>query len=166
MYKSVKKVHDLPTDLQHLVYMFAFNLPKSDVQGSLRTVLEIKRMKLPFFFLRDKIWSWHYAKFLVNPLVRFMPIEYFNGTFRELFDDDAMYCFLFGLDFRMRNVRKFGNRQAWENRILQSWRVVKSLALYFKMILRSETRVLRKQSIVKSQQVLEKSSLLPHRNRA
>ena len=165
MCKNDPKVHDLPDVLQDLVYMFAFNLPKIDVQGSLRTVLEIKRMKLPFFFLRDKIWSWHYAKFLVNPLVRFMPIEYYNGTFRELFDDDAMYCFLFGLDFRMRNVRKFGNRQAWESRILQSWRVVKSLALYFKMIMRSETRVLRKLSIEKSQRALDKSHLL-HRNRA
>ena len=144
MGRNPQNVHDLPTDLQQLVYMFAFNLPKDAVQTSLQTVLEIKRMQLPFFFLRDKIWSWHFTKFLVNPLVRFMPIEYFNGTFRELFDDDALYCFLFGLDFRMRNVRKFGNRQSWESRILQSWRVVESLGLYFRMIMRSETRVLRK----------------------
>ena len=30
----MKKVHDLPTDLQHLVYMFAFNLPKVDVRDA------------------------------------------------------------------------------------------------------------------------------------
>jgi len=147
MCKSDPKVDDLPLDLQQLVYMFAFNLPKSAVQGSLHTVMEISRWNLPFFFFREKIWSWHWKEFLPSPLKVFTPIEYYGGSFRELFDDDAIYCFLLGLDFRMRNVRKFGNRRVWEDRILTSWRVMDSLAAYYWMIMRSKTRVLRKQTL-------------------
>jgi len=149
MCRKHPKVHDLPTDLQQLVYMFAFNMPKKAVQGSLNTFLEIKRWKLPFFFYRDKIWSWHWKTFLPSPLKKFMPIEYYGGSFREIFDDDAVYCFLLGLDFRMRNVRQFGNRHAWENRMLASWRVMDSLAAYYWMLMRSKTRVLRKHTIYK-----------------
>ena len=138
------KVHDLPDVLQDLVYMFAFNLPKRSVQTSLETVLEIASWNLPFFFFRNKIWSWHWKVFLPTPLKVFIPIEYYGGSFRELFDDDAIYCFLLGLDFRMRNVRIFGNRQKWENRILSSWRVMDSLAAFYWMLMRSKTRVLRK----------------------
>ena len=143
------KVHDLPTDLQQLVYMFAFNVPKKAVLCSLNTFLEVKRWKLPFFFFRDQIWSWHWKCFLPNPLEVFMPIEYYGGSIREIFDEDALYCFLLGLDFRMRNVRKFGNRHRWEDRVLSSWRVMDSLATYYWMLMRSKTRVLRKHTIYK-----------------
>ena len=144
MCKNDPKVHDLPTDLQQLVYMFAFNLPKHDVQCSLNTFLEIREWELPFFFFRDQIWSWHCKEFLPSPLKVFLPIEYYGGSFREIFDADSVYCFLLALDFRMRNVRKFGNRQRWENRILLSWRVMDSLASYYWMLMRSKTRVLRR----------------------
>ena len=138
------KVNELPLVLQDIVYMFAYNLPKTAVQYNLQTLLEINSWQLPFFFFRTKIWSWHWKTFLPNPCKEFMPIEYYCGTFRAIFDEDAVYCFLLGLDFRMRNVRAFGNRAQWERRILQSWRHMDSLANFYWMVMRSKTRVLRK----------------------
>ena len=80
----------LPDVLQDLVVSFAFNLPKDEVVQSLDVILSIIDMNLPFFFFREAIWSWHYGQFLPNPVFTFMPINYYNGTYAELFDDDAM----------------------------------------------------------------------------
>lgn len=144
MCSNEPKIADLPDVLQDLVYMFAWNLPKMQVHVSLNTYLEIKKWNLPFWFLQKRIWSWHYNRYLKNPLETFMPIEYYGGKFRDIFNDDSVYCFLIALDFRMKNVRAFGSRRLWELRLLDSWRAMDSLAAFYKMIMRSKTRVLRK----------------------
>jgi len=144
MCKNDPKVCELPRVLEDLVYMFAFNLPKEAVRASLDTVLRVKRWKLPFWFLNPRIWSWHYHAYLDNPMNTFMPIEYYGAKYKCLFNVDAIYCFLLGLDFRMKNVRVFGSRQLWEARILDSWRSIDALSCFYKMLLRSKTRVLRK----------------------
>ena len=136
----------LPSVLQDLVLDFAFNLPKTDVLESLDVILSIIDMDLPFFFFRESIWSWHYNKFLPNPVFSFMPIHYYNGIYSELFDDDALCCLLLGLDFRRRNVRMFGSRQRWLDRIIQCWRCVEPFAAYFKMLLRSKTPIMKQRS--------------------
>ena len=136
----------LPSVLQDLVLDFAFNLPKTDVLESLNVILSIIDMDLPFFFFRESIWSWHYNKFLPNPVFSFMPIHYYNGIYSELFDDDALCCLLLGLDFRRRNVRMFGSRQRWLDRIIQCWRCVEPFAAYFKMLLRSKTPIMKQRS--------------------
>ena len=143
MCKNDPKVCELPHVLEDLVYKFAWNMPKEDVQRSLCTYIEIKEWKLPFWFFHNRIWSWHYNRYLDNPLDKFEPIEYYGGRFRELFNDDAVYCFLIGLDFRMKNVRMFGPRRLWEARLLNSWRVMDALSTFYKMLMRSKTRVLR-----------------------
>ena len=56
------KLGVLPEVLQNLVLEFAFNLPKQAIVDSLRIILGIIDMDLPFFFFRDKIWSWHYRR--------------------------------------------------------------------------------------------------------
>ena len=68
MCKNDVKLCSLPDDLQDIVLFFAFNMPKSQVLESLRIVLDIQDMRLPFFFFRQKIWSWHYNVFLPNPV--------------------------------------------------------------------------------------------------
>ena len=136
----------LPSVLQDLVLDFAFNLPKTDVLESLNVILSIIDMDLPFFFFRESIWSWHYNKFLPNPVFSFMQIHYYNGIYSELFDDDALCCLLLGLDFRRRNVRMFGSRQRWLDRIIQCWRCVEPFAAYFKMLLRSKTPIMKQRS--------------------
>ena len=136
----------LPSVLQDLVLDFAFNLPKTDVLESLNVILSIIDMDLPFFFFRESIWSWHYNKFLPNPVFSFMPIHYYNGIYSELFDDDALCCLLLGLDFRRRNVRMFGSRQRWLDRIIRCWRCVEPFAAYFKMLLRSKTPIMKQRS--------------------
>ena len=141
MCKNDVKLSSLPDVLQDLVLEFAFNLPKDQVLGSLQVILD---MKLPFFFFREKIWSWEWKHFLPNPVFSFFPIEYYNGRFDELFDDDAMFCLLLGLDFRRRNVRLFGSRQKWLNRIVTSWRCVEPLAAYYRMLLRTRTPIMKK----------------------
>ena len=133
----------LPDVLQELVILFAFNLPKDEVLESLDVILSIVDMNLPFFFFRDAIWSWHYARFLPNPVYSFMPINYYNGSYAELFDDDALCCLLLGLDFRRRNVRMFGSRQRWLDRIIRCWRCVEPFAAFFKMLLRSKTPIMK-----------------------
>ena len=136
----------LPSVLQDLVLDFAFNLPKTDVLESLDVILSIIDMDLPFFFFRESIWSWHYNKFLPNAVFSFMPIHYYNGIYSELFDDDALCCLLLGLDFRRRNVRMFGSRQRWLDRIIRCWRCVEPFAAYFKMLLRSKTPIMKQRS--------------------
>ena len=144
MSNSNPKLSDIPLVLQDLVFLFAFNMGKEETLCSLRTIWEIQQMKLPFFFFRTKIWSWHYKTFLENPCSCFMPIEYFNGRYNDIFDEDALYCFLLGLDFRRRNVKLFGSRRFWEKKLVKSWRSVEALSAYYKMLCRSKTKVFRK----------------------
>ena len=144
MCKNDPKVCELPSVLEDLVYMFAWNLPKTPVQASLITYSEINGWELPFWFFHKRIWSWDYNCDLDSPLKTFMPIEYYGGHYKDLFNEDAVYCFLIGLDFRMKNVRAFGNRRLWEARLLDSWRVMDALSAFYKMLMRSKTRVLRK----------------------
>ena len=144
MCKNDPKLSSLPDVLQDLVLQFAFNMPKDQVLGSLRVIMNIVDMKLPFFFFREKIWSWHCKHFLPNPVFDFMPIEYYNGRYNELFDDDALFMLLLGLDFRRRNVRMFGSRQKWLNRIVTSWRGVEPLAAYYRMLMRSRGPIMKK----------------------
>ena len=138
------KLSILPDVLQDIVLKYAFNMPKAAILRSLHTILGILEMQLPFFFFRQKIWSWHYNRFLPNPVFAFMPIEYYNSRYCELFDDDALYCLLLGLDFRRKNVRMFGSRGAWLNRIVTSWRCVEPLAAYYRMLLRTRSPIMKK----------------------
>lgn len=143
MCKNDTKLCILPLDLQNLVHEFAFNLPRDVVLESLQVMLDIIDMQLPFFFLREKIWSWHYNVFLPNPVFQFMPIEYYNGRYEEIFDDDALFCLLIGLDFRRRNVKMFGSRQKWLDRIVTCWRCVEPFAAYFRMLLRTRSPIMK-----------------------
>ena len=160
MCKNDPKVYELPHVLEDLVYMFAFNMPKEAVQASLDTVLEVKSWNLPFWFLNQRIWSWHYRSYLDSPMKSFIPIEYYGGKYKDLFNVDVIYCFLLGLDFRMKNVRAFGSRQLWEARILDSWRSIDSLSCFYKMLLRSKTRVLRKNTYYEAFYVMGKPTNL------
>ena len=67
-----------------------------------------------------------------------------DGVIGELFDDDALYVFLLSLDFRRKNVKMFGARQVWLNRIVTSWRCVEPLAAYYRMLLRSRRPIMKK----------------------
>jgi hypothetical protein len=140
------KISVLPTVLQDLVMLFCFNLPKEDVLRGVDMILDIKDMGLPFFFFRERIWSWEFSRFLPNPLKVFLPIEYYGGLYRDLFDDDCTYYLLLCLDFRRRNVRMFGNREAWHDRFASTWRAVEPFAAFYKMLLRTKQPVLKMRS--------------------
>lgn len=146
MCDSDLKLSVLPVVLQDIVIDYAFNVPKQAFLDSLDIILSIVDMKLPFFFFRPRIWSWHYSRFLPNPCFSFMPIEYYNGLYSELFDDDALYCLLLSLDFRRKNVRLFGSRQRWLSRILNSWRAIEPFAAFYKMLMRSKTTIMKHRS--------------------
>ena len=146
MCDSDLKLSVLPVVLQDIVIDYAFNVPKHSFLDSLDIILSIVDMKLPFFFFRPRIWSWHYSRFLPNPIFSFMPIEYYNGLYSELFDDDALYCLLLSLDFRRKNVKLFGSRQRWLSRILNSWRAIEPFAAYYKMLLRAKTPIMKKRA--------------------
>ena len=140
------KLSGLPAVLEQLVIDYAFNLPKTQVLDSLNIIMSIREMHLPFFFFRESIWSWHYARFLPNPVYSFMPIHYYNGVYCGVVDDDALCCLLLGLDFRRRNVKMFGSRQRWLDRIITCWRCVEPFAAFFKMLLRSKTPIMKQRS--------------------
>ena len=144
MCKNNPKIGDLPLVLQDLVLQFAYNMPREQVLDSLEVILDIKAMQLPFFFFKELIWSWHYASFLPNPIHCFTPIAYFGGTYLDLFDNDAFFCFLIGLDFRRKNVRCFGSRIHWLDRLCTTWKSVRPFSYFFKMLLRSETQIMKK----------------------
>ena len=144
MCKNDLKLDVLPPDLQDIVLSFAFNLKKRQVVQSLTVFLEIIEMELPFFFFRQRIWSWYYKKYLPNPIFVFLPIEFYDGRYASLFDDDSMYCLLIGLDFRRKNVKCFGSRDIWLDRIVCNWQAVEPLAAFYKMLLRCETPIMKK----------------------
>ena len=64
MCKNDLKLTVLPDVLQDLVMLFAYNVPKEAVLRSVDTLLDITDMQLPFFFLKEKIWSWDLHRFL------------------------------------------------------------------------------------------------------
>ena len=138
------KLSVLPTVLQDLVMLFCFNLPKADVVAGVEMILDIKDMGLPFFFYRNDVWDWDSRKFLKSPLVSFEPVEAFGGLVGNLFDEDAMYCFLLGLDFRRRIVRMFGTRERWLHRLSTNWCAVEPFAAYYRMVMRSSENVMKK----------------------
>ena len=61
----------------------------------------------------------------------------------RVFDDDAMFCLLLGLDFRRRSVKMFGSRQRWLDRIMRSWKCVEPFGAYYKMLLRSQGPIMK-----------------------
>ena len=130
-------------DLQDLVLQFAYNMRRTDVLDSLEQILDIKDLQLPFFFFRDRIWSWHYASFLPNPVEQFLPIDYFGGSYSDIFDTDAFWSLLIGLDFRRKKVKCFGSRLRWLDRMLCSWEMVVPFSSFFKMLLRSKTPIMK-----------------------
>ena len=134
----------MPPELVEIICMFAYNLPRADVMRSVNEMCCILDMNMPFFFFRERIWCWQYAKHMNSPLSCFMPIEYFGGRFTSLFDEDVMYYFLLSLDFRRRNVRVFGSRTRWLDRFLTSWRTFEPFGAYYKMLMRSKTTVLKR----------------------
>ena len=140
------KISVLPTDLQDLVMLFCYNLPLDAVRNGVNMILDIKDMGLPFFFFREKIWSWEYKRFLPTPIKKWMPIEFYGGMYRDLFDDDCLFYLLLCLDFRRRRVRMFGSRQQWFNRFAYSWRSFEPFAAYYRMLLRSREPVLKPNS--------------------
>ena len=144
MCKNELNLTVLPDVLQDLVLMYTYNLPKKQVVASLKVILGIIDMQLPFFLIKDRIWSWHYETFLPNPIRTFMPIEYYDGRYENLFEEDSMYCLLLGLDFRRRNVRRFGDRKRWFHRIVTNWRSVEPFSAYYKMLLRTKCRITKK----------------------
>ena len=145
MCKNDLKLTILPDVLQEIVLIYAYNMPKTQIMQSLRTLQRINEMKLPFFLLKERIWSWDLKMFLANPCKVYFPIEYY-GSYSRIFDDDSIFCFLLALDFRRRNVRLFGSRENWMSRICTSWRAIEALGAYFKMLLRSKHRVMKKRS--------------------
>jgi len=136
----------LPPVLVNIVMGYAYNVSLDSVKDSLGLYMVLKSMRLPFFFYRDTVWNWHDRIFHENPLKVFLPIEYFGGRVRDLFDDDAMYCFLLGLDFRKRKVRMFGSRERWLHRLNTNWCTVEPFAAYYRMLMRSEYNVMKKRT--------------------
>ena len=134
----------IPPDLQNIVCMYAYDCDMRAVQRSLRLYADLKTMRLPFFFYREKIWDWSTRRFLASPMIVFEPIDRWDGIVNELFDQDAMYSFLLGLDFRKRKVRTFGTRERWLHRLSTNWCVVEPFAAYYRMIMRSPENVMKK----------------------
>ena len=68
----------------------------------------------------------------------------------ELFDFDAMYSFLLGLDFRRRLVRIFGSRERWLQRLSTNWHTMEPLGAYYRMIMRlAGTRVMKRREFLR-----------------
>ena len=143
MHAKEPQISELPVVLQNLVLDFAFKERKEVIKRELETLLLIKSWGLPFWFLESTIWSWSTRSYVTTPLLQYIPMKHCGHNFRDLFNLDVIHSFLLALDFRMKNVRAFGPRRLWQMRILESWRSLDSLSSFYKMLLRSKTRVLR-----------------------
>ena len=154
MRKKEPQISDLPIVLQDLVISFAYDEHKWVIKSELETLLEIKSWRLPFWFLDSMVWS------CTSPLISYVPMKYCGHSYRVLFDLDVIHSFLLALDFRMKNVRCFGSRELWQTRILESWRCLDSLSSFYKMLLRSKTRVLRMNTPYEEMYVMGKPTKL------
>ena len=160
MQEKEPQISDLPIVLQDLVLSFAYDEHKWVIKRELETLLEIKSWRLPFWFIEPVIWSWHYRRYVTTPLISYVPMKYCGHKYRDLFDLDVIHSFLLALDFRVKNVRCFGSRELWQTRILESWRCLDSLSSFYKMLLRSKTRVLRMNTQYEEMYVMGKPTRL------
>jgi hypothetical protein len=160
MCKNTLKLYVLPHELSNLIVQFAFGVPESAVRCDLDTILRIKSWDLPFWFLAHRVWSWRYRRYLLSPLKSYLPITFFGAQYKELFNIDTVWSFLCALDFRMKNVHAFGSRALWQSRITESWEIMDSLASFYKMLLRSKSRVLRKSTEYEEYYVMGKPTNL------
>ena len=135
---------ELGPDLQNIVCMFAYNTSLGSVKHSLKVYGVVRSMNLPFFFFKPEIWYWHERRFIKNPMKSFVPLETVGGRVSDLFDDDAMYCFLLALDFRRKKVRMFGTRERWLHRLTSNWCTVEPFAAYYRMLLREDEPFMKK----------------------
>ena len=138
------KFSDFCTDLQDLVMLFAWNVPMSAVDNTFAVLSELKSMDVPWFFLRGRVWSWHYHKHLPSPTIIFMPLEYFSGNASDLINHDVVYYFLFSLDFRKQDVKIFGPRTQWVRNISENWRTIGPFAEFYRLLLHCKGRLLKK----------------------
>ena len=74
------KFDDFCIDLQDLVMLFAWNVPMRSVKNTFAVLSELESMDVPWFFLRGRVWSWHYHRHMPSPTIIFMPLEYFSGS--------------------------------------------------------------------------------------
>ena len=140
-------MRELPSVLQNIVCMYAYNTTLAGVKTSLALYRVVKSMHLPFFFFKSQIWCWDAREFIKSPMKAFVPIETIGGSIAELFDDDGMYCFLLALDFRRKKVKMFGSRERWLHRLASNWCTVEPFAAYYRMLLREDEPVMRKRKL-------------------
>ena len=136
----------LPTDIVSIVCEFAYHVPLSVVETSLKRILEVKRMKLPRWMIRDVLFSYHYNQALPSPLRCFEPMMVF-GDYNRLFNTTSIIRLLYMLDFRRKPVSALGSRQTWFRRIGKmnqyDYRYIQVFALFFRYVFRLPTKVMK-----------------------
>ena len=142
-------ISHLPAVLQDIVVSFAYDKTIKEVNECIDVLLSIRKMRLPAFFTQEVVWSWSTDEFVVNPLVKFEHIDTVSGDYSSLFNFDALYCFLDALDFRKREVRQFGSRREWLQRLFSAWETVSPLSAFFRVILRAKNPTKKRNSVIR-----------------
>ena len=120
----------IPTDLQDLIFEFAWKKRTSEVRHALDVVLELKVHNLPANFYHAMVWSWIEQKFVSLPLVIFSPVE----DFRNFFNFPRIRCILMQLDFRKRHVKSMGNRIFWLKLFQNHWSFAVQFGHFLKLL--------------------------------
>jgi hypothetical protein len=120
----------IPTDLQDLIFEFAWKKRTSEVRHALDVVLELKVHNLPANFYHAMVWSWIEQKFVPLPLVIFSPVE----DFRNFFNFSRIRCILMQLDFRKRHVKSMGNRIFWLKLFQNHWSFAVQFGHFLKLL--------------------------------
>ena len=120
----------IPSDLQDLIFEFAWKKRTKAVKLTLDVVLALKTHQLPANFYHSVVWSWIENKFVSLPLVIFSPVE----DFRNFFNFPRIRSILMQLDFRKRHVKSMGNRVFWLNLLENHWSFAVQFGLFLKLL--------------------------------
>ena len=120
----------IPTDLQDIIFEYAWRKRTKDVKHTLDVVLELKQHNLPANFYHAMVWSWIEQKFVPLPLVVFSPVD----EFRHFFNFPRIRCILMQLDFRKRHVKSMGNRIFWLKLFRNHWSFAVQFGHFLKLL--------------------------------
>jgi len=127
----------LPTDLQDLILLFAFNQRTAVVRANVNVLCLIGKAPLPKFFYRIYVRDPETFLYITTPLKEYVPYFDYVGLFHSYRIKELLYC----LDFRRTCVRSLGSRFDWFMSLDNDYQTIINFGLYYKMLIASGNNI-------------------------
>ena len=131
---------ELPKVLKNMVCQFTFESSWQQTESSLQMCEKIAECGISPVFLRLRMWSWTYGRFMPNPLYVFEPIRRFTGRWSDMIDWHAVNELLYRLDYRRKLVRLGGTRRQWFEKFKENWMNVRLFDSFYRVMLNSRVQ--------------------------